>query len=42
MCLFVLVNISEGQKEGAHHLLNESEIVFEAEKFQCVDFLLGV
>ena len=42
VCIFVLVNISEGRQEGVHHLLNVSEIIFEGEKFQCVDFLLSV
>ena len=35
-------NFRRSKKEGVRHLLNESETVFEAEKFQCVDFLLSV
>ena len=35
------MNYSEGRKEGVHHLLNVSEIVFAAEKFQCVDLFLA-
>ena len=40
--LYSCVNISEGRKDGVHHLSKVSERVLEAAKFHCVDFLLSV
>ena len=38
VCLFIFVFLSEGRKEGRYHILRS---FFEAEKFQCVNLLLG-